>query len=134
MSKSECEALSFYQQCFSNYYLYKMPYEWDIQRKLVVKVTRLWEVWIHRIHFPAVLAVTGILTSLYVIQHKRLFPSQSELTDLAEVLIYLVVVTCFAYIPLYEELFQIYDGDVFPAINRLLVFNRNIRKCSANIV
>jgi hypothetical protein len=126
MSKSECEALAFYQQCFSDYYLYKQPYEWDRKRKLVVKVTRSWDVWIHRLHIPIFMAVSGLLAAIYVILHKRLFPAQSELPDFAEFLLYQFVAIYIVYIPLYEVLFHIFDEDIFHGINQLLVFNRKI--------
>jgi hypothetical protein len=126
MSKAECQALALYQQCFSNYYIYKQPYEWDTKRKRIVKVNRSWEVWIHRLHLPTIMTVSGLMGAFYVTRHKRLHPTESELTDLAEFLLHLFVATCFAYIPLYEGVFHVYDGDLFPGINRLLVFNRNI--------
>jgi hypothetical protein len=126
MSKSECEALAFYQKCFSNYYLYKQPYEWDRKRKLVVKVTRSWDVRIHRLHIPIIMAVSGLLAVFYVILHKRLFPAQSDLPDFAEFLLYQFVAIFIIYIPLYEGVFHIFDGDIFHGINQLLVFNRKI--------
>jgi hypothetical protein len=74
------------------------------------------------------MTVSGLLGSFFVIQHKHLFPAESELTDLAEFLLYLFIATSLAYIPLYEGLFHTYDGDIIPGINRLLLFNRNISR------
>jgi hypothetical protein len=127
MSKSECEALSFYQKCFSDYYLYKQPYEWDVNKKLIVKVTRTWEKLIHGLHCPTMMALLSFLSITYVLQHKYRFPKDSDTANfLAEIILYAVIGVFPAYALLYEGLFHKYDPYIFPGINRLLIFNRRI--------
>jgi hypothetical protein len=127
MSKSECEAVAFYQTCFSVYYPYKQPYEWDVKTRLIIKVNRSWDLFIHRLRIPPLLSLICILASIYVLQYKNRFPNQSELTFLGEILLYMVSVACFLHILLYKLIFIECPEDLFPGINRLMHFNRSIR-------
>jgi hypothetical protein len=128
MSKSECEAVALFQKWFSDNYLYKLPYEWDITNRRFVKVTRPRELFIHRFLIPPLASVIGILATGYVIQHKRRFPHESELTYLGEILLYIFITGLVGQILIYKLFFIDYAEDVFPALNRLVQFNRNLRK------
>jgi hypothetical protein len=126
MSKSECEAVALYQKLNCVYYLYKHTYEWDITNSRIVKVTRPWDVRIHRFRIPPLVSLIAILASIYVLLHNHYFPSQSEVSYVAEILLYMVIAGCFLHILVYKILLIDYADDVFTGINRLVYFNRSI--------
>jgi hypothetical protein len=128
MSKAECEAVALYQKWFCENYLYKLPYEWDIKNQRFIKVTRPRELFIHRFLIPPLVSLICIIFMLYVIQLKRWFPHESELTYLGEILLYIGITGLISQILIYKLAFIDYVEDVFPALNRLVQFNRNLRK------
>jgi hypothetical protein len=133
MSKSECEAVALYQRYICEYYLYKHPYEWNIKNSRIVKVTRPWDVLIHRLRIPQLGSLIAILASIYVLLHNQYFPGQSELTSEAEILQYVTIVGCFGHILIYKVLFLDYANDIFTGINRLVYFNRNISELNTQM-